>query len=180
MRRSDGQLEVAGTIAPYWHQDHIPPLDPGTSYVGVSLYDWNMVGRVGPTSTYVSFAHGCSGSQPAPRLVPRDTPHIRSTLEINVFDLPQNVAFMFFGWQRTLPVSLASHGMPGCDLHISLDAVIFLAGQSGVAKYRLTVPNNPGLVGMHFFNQALALDPGAGNVLGAVVSDAAEGVIGHW
>jgi hypothetical protein len=36
------------------------------------------------------------------------------------------------------------------------------------------------LVGLRFANQAVVLDPQAGNAAGAVVSDAAEGVIGHW
>jgi hypothetical protein len=48
-----------------------------------------------------------------------------------------------------------------------------------MAKYCLPIPNLPSLVGMHFCNQAVVLDPGA-NPLGAVISDAAEGVIGHW
>jgi len=180
LRRSDGLVEIAGENHPTPHPDQIPPLDPGTSYVQVASNLFNMVGRVGPPSTYASFAQGCAGSQQPARLVPRDTPHLAGTMEVNVFDLPQSVAFMLFGWQRTPPFPLAGVGAPGCHLNVSPDAAVFLIGQNGVAKYWLSIPNHPGLVGMHFYNQALVLDPNAGNPLGGVVSNAAEGVIGHW
>ncbi|HEX5095889.1 MAG TPA: hypothetical protein VFX21_07750 [Acidimicrobiia bacterium] len=47
------------------------------------------------------------------------------------------------------------------------------------AVWELPIPEVAVLVGVHFYNQALVLDPGA-NPFGAVVSDAAEGVVGHW
>lgn len=177
LRSSDGEVEVCGYVD--WNADHVPPLDPGTSYVQVRTDSRLVTARVGPTSTYVSFAHGCAGSQQAARLVPMDTPHIGKVQEVNICDLPQNVAFLLFGWSRTAPVSLTALGMPGCSSTVSTDGAYFLAGQNGMASYRLPIPNLPSLVGLHFFNQALVLDPGA-NPLGAVVSDAAEGVIGHW
>jgi hypothetical protein len=49
-----------------------------------------------------------------------------------------------------------------------------------MATFRLPIPGVPALVGLKFYNQALVLDPGAGNVIGAVVSEAAEGVVGYW
>lgn len=70
--------------------------------------------------------------------------------------------------------------MPGCTWHIPLDATALLTGQANTARFRLPIPNVPRLVGTRLFHQALVLDPLAGNPLGAVVSELAEGVIGHW
>jgi hypothetical protein len=86
---------------------------------------------------------------------------------------------MVFGWNRVPPVSLAPLGMSGCNREVSIDAAVFVAGQDHQAVFELPIPNWPVLVGLRFHNQAVVLDPSA-NALGAVVSDAAEGVIGHW
>ena len=39
-------------------------------------------------------------------------------------------------------------------------------------------PDQPSVVGVRFYNQAIVLDVGAGNPFGAVMSDAREGVVG--
>jgi hypothetical protein len=62
--------------------------------------------------------------------------------------------------------------------HVSIDAVAFVGGQNGQAVHELPIPEWSGLIGLSFFNQAVVLDANA-NALGAVVSDAAEGVIGR-
>jgi hypothetical protein len=182
-RRSDGLIEYAaqGVIDQRYQLPEAPPLAPGTSYVELAA-NINQFGaaRVGPTSTYTSYAHGCAGSQQAARLVPMDTPRIGKNHVVHVLDLPQDIAIMVFGWQRTQPVALDSYGMPGCALHVSLDNAFFLAGQNGWAKCILPIPDAPILVGLHFCHQALVPDASAGNALGAVMSDAAEGIIGHW
>ncbi|MCB9885746.1 MAG: hypothetical protein H6838_09650 [Planctomycetes bacterium] len=174
-RRSDG--EVAVWVNATVGQDRVPPLAAGESYVQVDATGIMTAARVGPTRTYVSFASGCAGTQPAARLVPRETPFIGGTQEVRVFDLPQNCAFVVFGWNQTAPLSLAP-AMPGCFQHVSVDAAFFVTGQHGNAKFEFPIPDWPGLVGLSFYNQALVFDPGA-NALGAVVSDAARGVIGR-
>ena len=87
---------------------------------------------------------------------------------------------MALGFQRIAPVSLDAFGLPGCSLQIAIDDVGLVAGQGGTATHHLTIPDRPSLIGLHFFHQALVLDPAAGNAFGAVVSDAAEGVVGDW
>ena len=59
------------------------------------------------------------------------------------------------------------------------DGAFLLLGQNGVAKYQFGIPGDPKLVGLRFYNQALVLDAAA-NALGAVVSDAAEVMVGHF
>lgn len=174
-RRSDGNVVWQGLSGGH----NAPRLMAGESYVELAVTDRMVGARVGPTSTYMSFANGCSGSMPATRLVPRDTPRIGRPHLVRLFDLPQSWAVMAFGWGRTPSVDLAPLGMPGCRQEISIDAAVFVAGHSNQAVYELSIPNWSSLVGLRFYNQAVVFDPGA-NPLGAVVSDAAEGVVGHW
>jgi hypothetical protein len=177
-RSSDGRIAGAALI---WYDSfpNVPVPAVGESFVEVSAYNGLGVVRVGPTSTYVSFAPGCAGSRPASRLVPADTPRLGRVLEVTVFDLPQDAAVMVFGWSRTAPIPLAVLGLPGCSQHVTVDAAVLLSGQDAQAQYRIGIPNAIGLVGLGFRNQAIVLDPAA-NAAGAVVSDAAEGIVGHW
>lgn len=175
LRRSDGLVDVRSSGS---YREHlVPQLDPGQSFLQVTAHSLMVGGRIGPTCTYVSFAPGCAGSMPAARLVPRDTPRIGKRHKVTVFDLPQNLAFMLFGWSRTLPQPLSVYGMPGCDAHVSPDIGTFLLGQSNKAAFEMSIPNDVRLIGLQFYNQAVVFDPGA-NALGAVMSAAAEGVIG--
>jgi hypothetical protein len=177
LRRSDGFVEVCGLLA---GEGPAPAVDPGTAYVEIAANHESCLGRIGPPSTYVGITSGCAGSQPPSRLIPRDTPRIGHTLQVNVSNLPVDVAVIAMGWQQIQPLSLGPVGMPGCSLHISTEAVLGLVGQSGFATWELPVPDAPSLVGVEFYNQALVLDPQAGNALGAVVSDAARAVVGDW
>ncbi|MEQ1632507.1 MAG: hypothetical protein ABL997_09050, partial [Planctomycetota bacterium] len=178
-RRSDGEVVVGGWTSNF--REHVvPALLPGTSYVEVDGGDKSVAARVGPTSTYISFYPGCSGSRPATRLIPADTPRIGNTLEVRLFDLPMDFAFVALGFMRMAPVALDFAGMPGCEAHISLDQITFAAGQSGVATLSVPIPDRRALIGARFYQQAFVLDPAAGNGAGAVVSAAAEAVVGDW
>jgi alpha-tubulin suppressor-like RCC1 family protein len=181
LRRSDGEVVMCGDVGgtSFGWLSVVPALEPGTSYLQVSASAENTAARVGPTRTYVSFAPGCAGSRPATRLIPRDTPFVGGTHEVRLFDLPANVALLAMGFQRTSPLTLGWIGMPGCAWHVSLDATIALVGQGNQAVWELPIPDVSSLVGLRFYNQALVLDPAAGNAFGAIVSNAAEGVIGY-
>lgn len=176
-RRSDGLFELAGDLRGV--PVNVPPLAQGTSYVQVLDGGYRIAARIGATSTYVSFAHGCAGSRPASQLIPRDTPRIGRGMQINILDAPTNFAIMAFGWSRTPgPIDFSPVGMPGCSFHVAPDATILLGGANRVVPFSLSIPSWSGLVGMRFCNQALVLDPAA-NAAGAVLSDAAEGTIGN-
>ncbi|MFN7591564.1 MAG: hypothetical protein ACK5UQ_24075 [Planctomycetota bacterium] len=176
-RSSDGAVSVSGWCSR--REDMVPPLDPGTSYLEISTNFLSVAARVGAQSTYVGFHPGCSGTLPATRLVPRDTPKIGHPLKVTLFDLPVDIALLAMGFGKpATPVSLQAFGMPGCSLAINPDALAALVGANHQARFELPIPNKPPLVGLRFYHQALVLDPGA-NGFGAVVSDAAEGVIGY-
>ena len=176
-RLSDGT--ALGFATSYLHPlAPLPALLPGESIVGVAAASNMGVARIGPTASYVTFANGCAGTNSASRLVPRDTPRIARTLEVQVLDLPQNMAVMVFGWNAIGPISLAALGMPGCSQMVSLDASVLLSGTNGSAQMSFAVPNSMQLVGVSFANQALVLDLAA-NPAGLVVSDAAMAVVGQ-
>jgi len=178
LRRSDGVIVAYGNAQ--GGAENIPPLEPGTSCLQMSGTWLSPGARMGPTCTYVGFAPGCAGSMPPSRLIPRDTPRIGRVLEVGVDRLPNNVALMAMGFQRSATaIPLGAVGMPGCNLHILYDATAILVGQGGKARFLLPIPDVPALVGLRFQNQALVLDTSAGNSLGAVMSEASEGIIGY-
>jgi len=165
-------------------QCNVPALPAGLGYVEIAGGDLHMVARVGPASTYATFGSGCPGSLPATRLVPLDTPRIGGTLQVRLFDLPVDAAFLITGWSNTissigaLPLALAGFGMPTCTGFVSQDAVVCTVGANHQAVYSLPIPNLAGIIGQVFHQQALVLDPGAGNAIEAVMSDAVTGVVG--
>ena len=170
-RRSDGQV-VTASHYPF----EVPPPWPGESYVEARSGS-SVLLRVGPTRTFTTFANGCAGSLPACRLVPQETPRLGQTLEVELLDLPIGMAVVAFAWQRQAPVSLSGLGLPGCAAHVPVRALLPVSGSGHAATQRLPIPNQPALLGLSFVEQAIVFDPTA-NALGAVVSDAVEGVIG--
>jgi hypothetical protein len=181
LRRSDGQVislffPPAAFMPPAFV---VPPLEPGTSYLEVIAGPDKVSARVGGTCTYTGVTPGCSGSRPATRLVPRDTPRIGRTLEVTLFDLPENIAIMGMGWQQLVtPLDLGVLGMTGCSLAISVDGAVGLVGQGHRARWSLPIPDQASLLGLRFYNQALVLDTSAPNSFLAVMSDAMQGVVG--
>ena len=176
-RRSDGTAVTWGV--PNWDpRVTTPPILPaGRSYLRVAAtWEGNNAALIGSESRYVGFAAGCAGSAPASRIVPRDTPQIGRTFPALLTNLPSNLALLAFGWNPQPPVPLDPLGMPGCTAHIAVDSVVTVSGV-GEARFELPIPLLPTLLGQHFYNQAFVLDPAA-NPLGAVVSEAMEGVIG--
>ncbi len=99
---------------------------------------------------------------------------------MTMFDLPANIALLAMALQpMATPLDLGTLGMPGCTWHVPLDAVGVYVGQDNQARFDLAIPNSQVLLGIRFYHQALVLDPASGNAFGAVVSDAAEGVVGR-
>ena len=74
-------------------------------------------------------------------------------------------------------MDLTSLGITGCTGYVSVDVAFLVATSGDTAQWTLDIPNHPSLLGLHFFNQALVED-GLANPFGAVVTNAAEGIIG--
>jgi hypothetical protein len=67
-----------------------------------------------------------------------------------------------------LPFELSSIGMPGCSILTSADFIVPLPITAGQATWDLQLPDDDGLLGATFYQQALVLDPGIGPQIGTV------------
>jgi hypothetical protein len=78
-----------------------------------------------------------------------------------------------------LPIDLAPFGAAGCVLGVSVDlAVPLVSNASGLAVWpQLTIPSQPSLVGLGFFEQPLFLDATA-NALGVVPGHTNRWIVG--
>ncbi len=82
-------------------------------------------------------------------------------------------------WGSTsLPFSVSPYGIGGCDLFLSPDGFLPLAFQSGSARWTVTLPRDPALYGVEFFNQAMLYAPGA-SASGFGLSTAVGSTIGN-
>ncbi|MCC7062548.1 MAG: PKD domain-containing protein [Planctomycetes bacterium] len=126
---------------------------------------------------------GCPGSLGTPTLSASGRPQLGTSLGVTADHLPASAAIVLTGFSRTtsvfgpLPHNLAPYGAPGCWGMVSSEATQFVFGSNNTASWNFTVPNDPGLLWLQVYQQALVLDPGF-NPLGAVVSDAAGLLIG--
>jgi hypothetical protein len=138
-----------------------------------------------PGATYCYFGQGCAGSNGIPELTSSSVPTIGSLFSVNVVNLPLagGLAVMVIGFSDvswgaiSLPIDLTPVGMTGCTSYVSVDITDPLPHTSGVAQWVLSIPPNPAIAGVEFFNQALSFDPAAGNPFGAVVSNAAKATV---
>jgi hypothetical protein len=136
-------------------------------------------------ASYTTSGSGCPGTNTqAPLLATADRPWLGEPFEVTVSQLPAASLMVFLlGFSNTtwalgaLPFDLAVFGMPGCLLQVDPAGSVFVAGSGGSATWSLGVPNNAGLLGLQFHNQAGAIDPGA-NAAGFTVSNAGAGLIG--
>ncbi len=165
------------TVANPWGGSNIA----NRGWSGRIYYDtFNVTGNAG----IGTFAPGCPGSLGVPTIAASGNPTLGSTLSLTVNNLPTSGMIMCTGFSNTnslfgpLPFDATVLGAPGCFLRVSTEAVLFLQGAGNTAVWNLTIPNDPALGGIFFFNQALAGDPLA-NALGAVASNATAMVTGN-
>lgn len=136
-------------------------------------------------ATYAPFGTGCAGSIGTPQLAAAAGPRLgqlfASTLTGLLPTMP--IAAMATGFSNQvyngipLPVDLAPAGMPGCPLYTALDLIDVISAAGGTAVWTVVVPSGPQFLGLPFYQQGASLDPGV-NAFGAVLSNAAAGVIG--
>ena len=77
-----------------------------------------------------------------------------------------------------LPAPLASIGMPGCELLVSMDDARPGAPAAGVASWQVTVPYQTALLGFDLFAQAAITSPGT-NAFGWVASNGVAASVGE-
>lgn len=132
----------------------------------------------------VAFMRGGPGRLP-PRLQTDGAPQLGESFAVVLRDAPPHApAGLAHGWSRTtwngapLPLDLGPFGAPGCrlltDWFLLIGAPADAVGQSAV---RYTIPNDPNLTGVGFYQQFLVLDPAA-NGLGLAVSNGGWAITG--
>lgn len=159
-------------------------------YAGGSLSDtWEY--RTGPPppppASYSAFGSACVGTNGLPALVPNQLPRIGESFSVILSRLPPMSSGMLCTgtsrdrWGQTpLPLDLTPYGFTGCSCYITVESVHAIpdTGPFGAVIMGVPIENDPGLIGLQFFNQAAFLDPGA-NPGGIVFTNAGEGVIGR-
>lgn len=131
------------------------------------------------------FGAGCGTPPLALAAVPSAPPSIGTTAQATLSNAPSPVAFVALGVSNTtfgpfsLPVTLASVGMPGCSLLQSTEVVGEPSTPTGAttANYSLAIPNNVALIGFHVYLQGWAWAPGA-NAANVIVSNGLDWQIG--
>ena len=142
-------------------------------------------GRLPPTSLF-TFGQGCPGSNGVAPSIAVSTPANGKPLVVELNQgLPNEVALLLIGrdahsWQgQLLPLSLASAGMPGCNLYLGPDASLAVGiNAQGSASVSMPVPNLAALAGEPLTFQWLARDSAA-NRAGFTASDAAHMQMGR-
>jgi hypothetical protein len=134
------------------------------------------------SATYQVTGTGCATATGAAVAIGQrvnERPFVGSVFCVEVGNLPSSSAWGILGFiDQAPPVDLAIIGMPGCQQYTDVATFMPLTVAAGRAEWCLRIPVVPGLAGIGFNQQVLALDPGA-NAFGAVMSDFGEGVFGE-
>ncbi len=180
-------------FSPSWTQ-RLTTTPPGMANTGPVVYDSNR-GRflyldhngvlweyaTGAPAAYVPIGPGCTGSLGTPSLTaaPYSLPWIADTLHVQVDGVPSGMPAALAMSLAALPtpLDLTAHGMPGCQLHVWPDLLLFRPSQGHIATWSLPIPNQPALQGLLFSQQAAVLDPAA-NPLGVSLSTGTTGILG--
>lgn len=135
----------------------------------------------------VPFGTGCGSPSGVPSLAGIGIPEKGRTLSIRASGL--NASGSYFGaliigfdnttWsQGSLPASLASFGLAGCQLYVRPDISDTLFSVNGEAARNISVPNTTAVVGSVTYFQYFAYDPAAKNVMSMVSTSALRVLIG--
>lgn len=135
--------------------------------------------HIAANEPWVSFGTGCAGSVGIPILGATAGPSLGDPFDLSLNNMPSagGVFIMTLGTSLTndpqlgaLPIDLAPLGAPGCPILSSVESTFFQLQSAGVATFTLSVPNDTGLLGQRFTNQAFVSD--AVNALGFIASNA--------
>ncbi|HZN38387.1 MAG TPA: hypothetical protein VFD82_06265 [Planctomycetota bacterium] len=137
------------------------------------------------TGTYAPIATGCAGTLGVPGNAVVKAANIGHDFVVNGTNLARDAGVMVVGFSTSvfngipLPYDLASSGAPGCTAYVSAEFVNLILGWPGsaFATYTTHVPDNPLLVGIHYFAQTYSFD--TVNSLGLVAGNAGGGIVGQ-
>lgn len=194
-----GSLIFEGRIHASWNhqtpatsqQYDIPFAVNGSLEMEVSSFCWAIDIYGSATESYLleilstqpaydpNFSAGCLGSNGIPSFLPAagETPALNDVFTCDVANLPSGqLAFGLLGFMPIVS-DLGNSGAPNCVMHTDVAMLDVLTHAGGVGTWSVFIPNEPGLFGLAFYQQVMALDPGT-NPLGVVVSNCGMGVFG--
>ena len=125
---------------------------------------------------FLRFGRGCPGTTGEPRMAWDGLPVAGGTAHIALRDgTPGGAALLLLGFSNTtsalgpLPLAGSPFGAPGCDLLVSMDAIVAHTTPAGSASQALTLPNSPVTAGLVLHAQWLVSS--TVNNLGLVASE---------
>lgn len=128
-------------------------------------------------ASYTTIAAGCPGTFGVSQLIPATLPRIGTSMLVIVNNMAVSLGIMLMGFTNFAPpIDMTFLDMTACPLHTSFEFTYSLVGGGGQAVHTLILPNDPTLLSLELYQQALSFD--AINPFGAVLSDAAKLVIG--
>ncbi len=130
---------------------------------------------------FAAFGAPCGGSAGTPWLWPAfgERPHHDGPFTVLFGNLPGTFALAAAGFSATswngvpLPYTLQPYGFPGCSLRVEPALVLLLPVVGGRVTWTLSLPADPGCIGLPFYVQAMAPDPLGPNGLSATAGGAA-------
>lgn len=137
-------------------------------------------------ASYTPFGTGCPGSAGTPMLTAgvKSLPVLGQTFVSRIANVPllaTGIGITGLSRRRwaggRLPLDLVVIGMPGCQLYTDIRLTVGLVSLASDVTWNTNIPSDPSFIGQSFYQQAFILDPSVPG-LGAVMSNAAEGVIG--
>jgi hypothetical protein len=135
-------------------------------------------------ATYEPHGDGCALSSTLDLAEPWTRAWLGRTLSTKV-STPSPFLMLLMGFSdrqwgaNSLPLSLASYGMSGCNLRVAPDATLLGFNPGIEVRFDLTLPNATSLLGLEFFQQALASEPGV-TASGLVLTGARRGTVGQY
>lgn len=160
--------------------------DGGATWTGpFSGQQWKFRIWSGPAGHYEIFGVGCNGGAGVPRLSWFGLPMAGTSFNVHLERaVASSAALLVLGDSNTtyngvpLPFNLAPLGASACTLLSSVTATIATATDvTGQSVLALTIPANPTLAGIQFWNQWACLDPTA-NLFGFAFSNGGAATVG--
>jgi hypothetical protein len=156
---------------------------------GSTIFDepWEFFDRNAVPWPSSAMPYGLGCGSPTLTLTPVGSPMIGSVGTAVVSSVPVQLGGVSMGFSDTLltglpilPLSLASLGMPGCELLHSNDVfgLPVTAGAPGTLDFSYAIPGDANLLGAHVYLQAYCYAPGA-NALEIIASNGIDWLIGN-
>jgi len=132
-----------------------------------------------------TFANGCPSSGGSNTLTATSLPWIGSTFRATATGLPANALVVAVTSFVPLvpPLALSSvvpQGVPGCNLHVTPDVLLWLLASGGTAQYQIFFPADPTFVGVQFYHQMVAIELAPAGIISVTSTNALQMTVGSY